>query len=58
MSIEKTEAVVVGAGQAGIAMSENLSANGIRISFWNATASRSVGGPGAGIPGSERTSLA
>lgn len=29
MSVEKTEALVIGAGQAGIAASEHLRANGI-----------------------------
>ena len=37
MPIEKIDTLVVGGGQAGLAMSEHLSANGCLIWFWSGT---------------------
>ena len=49
MAVEKVEALVIGAGQAGVAMSEHLSrAGGCRTSSSSATASPNAGGPGGG----------
>ncbi len=52
MPSEETEVVVVGAGQAGVAVSEHLGPTASRTSSWSGTASPSAGARSGGTPSS------
>ncbi len=57
MAVEKVEVLVVGAGQAGVAMSEHLGRPGAHL-CWSGTASPNAGGLALGFARRQRPGLA